>query len=83
MSEITIPVQVARAMMLGYHPLRAWRDYFQIDVAELSKVLEISECQLLEIENSNQHLHQELLTKLARLFGLHQAALAVRYISHY
>lgn len=77
---ITIPTVVARMITFNqFHPVRAWRSYFNLSESMLAEKLGISEEMLYQIETSNLHLDKEVLRKLSEVFGVKPDGLNIRY----
>lgn len=78
---MTIPDQVAKWILLDkIHPVAAWRYYYAVSQEDLAQVTQLSLEQIKKLEQSNDHLKDNLLVILARAFGVRLQALKFRYI---
>jgi predicted transcriptional regulator len=64
--EITIPGEITFAILEGTSPIRAWREYKNIKMNELSKKAGISPAYLSQIENNKRNPTIDTLKAIAR-----------------
>jgi predicted transcriptional regulator len=64
--EITIPGDITFAILEGTSPIRAWREYKNIKMNELSKKAGISPAYLSQIENNKRNPTIDTLKAIAR-----------------
>ncbi len=64
--EITVPAEVTFAILDGTNPIRAWREYKQIKMSELSKKVGISSAYLSQIENGKRNPTIDKLKVIAK-----------------
>ena len=64
--EVTIPGEVTFAIVEGTNPIRAWREYKNIKMNELSKKAGISPAYLSQIENNKRNPTIDTLKTIAR-----------------
>jgi predicted transcriptional regulator len=64
--EITIPGEITFAILEGTSPIRAWREYKNIKMNELSKKVGISPAYLSQIENDKRNPTIDTLKTIAR-----------------
>lgn len=64
--EITVPGEVTFAILDGISPIRAWREYKQIKMNELSKKVGISSAYLSQIENGKRNPTIDTLKAIAK-----------------
>lgn len=77
---LTLPYQIALMItMNNTHPVTAWRNYYGMTQKILADSIGISEYEVQEIEQSNKHLKQENMAKLAHVFGIQEESLNIRY----
>ena len=65
-NEITVPGEVTFAILDGISPIRAWREYRDIKMNELSKKVGISSSYLSQIENGKRNPTIDTLRAIAR-----------------
>jgi predicted transcriptional regulator len=65
-NEITVPGEVTFAILDGVSPIRAWREYRQIKMNELSKKVGISSSYLSQIENGKRNPTIDTLRAIAK-----------------
>ena len=64
--EVTIPGEITFAILEGTSPIRAWREYKNIKMNELSKKVGISPAYLSQIENNKRNPTIDTLKTIAR-----------------
>ena len=64
--EVTIPGEITFAILEGTSPIRAWREYKNIKMSELSKKVGISPAYLSQIENNKRNPTIDTLKTIAR-----------------
>ncbi len=64
--EVTIPGEITFAILEGTSPIRAWREYKNIKMNELSKKVGISPAYLSQIENDKRNPTIDTLKTIAR-----------------
>jgi predicted transcriptional regulator len=64
--EITVPGDITFAILEGTSPIRAWREYKNIKMNELSKKAGISPAYLSQIENNKRNPTIDTLKAIAR-----------------
>lgn len=69
-AEITVPGEVTFAILDGTNPIRAWREYKQIKMGELSTKVGISPAYLSQIENGKRNPTIDTLKAIARELNL-------------
>ena len=65
-NEKTVPGEVTFAILDGINPIRAWREYRQIKMNELSKKVGISSSYLSQIENGKRNPTIDTLRAIAK-----------------
>jgi len=65
-NEITVPGEVTFAILEGLSPIRAWREYRQVKMNELSEKAGISSAYLSQIENGKRNPTIDTLKAIAR-----------------
>ncbi len=65
-SEMTVPGEVTFSILDGINPIRAWREYRQIKMNELSKKVGISSSYLSQIENGKRNPTIDTLKAIAK-----------------
>ena len=65
-NEITVPGEVTFAILDGTSPIRAWREYRQIKMNELSEKVGISSSYLSQIENGKRNPTIDTLKSIAK-----------------
>jgi transcriptional regulator with XRE-family HTH domain len=68
-SELQLPPQVSRGIAEGAHPVRAWRDYRNLNQAQLAAVVGISRAYLTQIEGGERTGTLEVTARIARALG--------------
>ena len=68
-SELQLPPQVSRGIAEGAHPVRAWRDYRNLNQAQLAAVVGISRAYLAQIEGGERTGTLEVTARIARALG--------------
>ena len=65
-NEITVPDEVTFSILDGTNPIRAWREYRQIKMNELSEKVGISSSYLSQIENGKRNPTIDTLKSIAK-----------------
>lgn len=64
--ELTVPGEVTFAILDGVNPVRVWREYKQIKMSELAKMVGISSAYLSQIENGKLNPTIDTLKAIAK-----------------
>lgn len=64
--ESTLPAPVRRAIEEGVHPVRAWRDYRNLNQAQLASLIGISRAYLAQIEGGERTGTLDVTARIAR-----------------
>jgi transcriptional regulator with XRE-family HTH domain len=67
--EPILPVRVRRAIAEGAHPVRAWRDYRNLNQAQLAALVGISRAYLAQIEGGERTGTLDVTARIARALG--------------
>lgn len=68
--ELTVPGEVTFAILDGVNPVRAWREYKQIKMSELTKMVGISSAYLSQIENGKRNPTIDTLKAIAKKLNI-------------
>jgi transcriptional regulator with XRE-family HTH domain len=68
-SEPPLPLMVSQAVTKGLHPVRAWRDYRNLNQGQLAAVVGISRAYLAQIEGGERTGTLEVMARIARALG--------------
>src|SRR5919108_1015388 len=64
-----LPAHVRRAIAEGVHPVRAWRDYRNLNQAQLAALVGISRAYLAQIEGGERTGTLDVTARIARALG--------------
>ena len=67
--ELQLPPQVSRGIAEGQHPVRAWREYRNLNQGQLAAVVGISRAYLTQIEGGERTGTLEVMARIARALG--------------
>jgi transcriptional regulator with XRE-family HTH domain len=67
--ELQLPAQVSRGVVEGAHPVRAWREYRNLNQGQLAAVVGISRAYLTQIEGGERTGTLEVTARIARALG--------------
>ncbi|HEX7200713.1 MAG TPA: helix-turn-helix transcriptional regulator [Dongiaceae bacterium] len=67
--ELQLPPQVSRGIAEGQHPVRAWREYRNLNQGQLAAVVGISRAYLTQIEGGERTGTLEVTARIARALG--------------
>jgi transcriptional regulator with XRE-family HTH domain len=67
--ELQLPPQVSRGIAEGAHPVRAWREYRNLNQGQLAAVVGISRAYLTQIEGGERTGTLEVTARIARALG--------------
>ena len=67
--ELQLPPQVSRGIAEGQHPVRAWREYRNLNRGQLAAVVGISRAYLTQIEGGERTGTLEVMARIARALG--------------
>lgn len=67
--EAVLPVQVRRAIAENVHPVRAWRDYRNLNQAQLAALIGISRAYLAQIEGGERTGTLDVMARVACALG--------------
>lgn len=80
---IKIPYVIAKRIVLNQmHPVAAWREYYGMSQQMLAEYSRLRIEEIIQIENSNQHLQADYLKSLSEVFGIYPQVLNIRYNSY-
>ena len=68
--ETKVPIEVVKATLDGIHPIRAWREYRGWTPSALSAKSGVAQAAIEELEARSKSGSTEVLTCLARAFGI-------------
>jgi transcriptional regulator with XRE-family HTH domain len=67
--ELQLPPRVSRGIAEGQHPVRAWREYRNLNRGQLAAVVGISRAYLTQIEGGERTGTLEVMARIARALG--------------
>ena len=68
--EALIPAEVTFSILDGESPIKAWREYLQMSLAQLAQATGISQADLVSLEAKAQEGTEDMLMAIAKAFQL-------------